>query len=71
MSSYPFLWMTGGDILQLKQGHPTKGLGYWFPKYNSTEGVRALEFFRQLVSANVKPITVDFEKEFARRRTIQ
>ena len=22
---YPFLWMTGGDILQLKQGHPTKG----------------------------------------------
>jgi multiple sugar transport system substrate-binding protein len=61
---YPFLWMTGGDILQLKQGHPTKG-SYWFPKYNSTEGVRALEFFRQLVSANVKPITVDFEKEFA------
>ena len=22
---YPFLWMTGGDILQLKQEHPTKG----------------------------------------------
>lgn len=61
---YPFLWMTGGDILQYKQGHPTKG-SYWFPTYNSTEGVRALEFFRQLVSANVKPITVDFEKEFA------
>jgi multiple sugar transport system substrate-binding protein len=61
---YPFLWMTGGDILQYKPGHPTKG-SYWFPTYNSTEGVRALEFFRQLVSANVKPITVDFEKEFA------
>jgi multiple sugar transport system substrate-binding protein len=61
---YPFLWMAGGDILQYKPGHPTKG-SYWFPTYNSTEGVKALEFFRQLVSANVKPITVDFEKEFA------
>jgi multiple sugar transport system substrate-binding protein len=61
---YPFLWMLGGDILQLKPGHPTQG-SYWFPTYNSTEGVRALEFFRHLVDANVKPITIDFEKEFA------
>ena len=56
--------MIGGDILQHKQGHPTME-SYWFPTYNGTEGVRALEFFRQLVSADVKPITVDFEKEFA------
>jgi multiple sugar transport system substrate-binding protein len=61
---YPFLWMLGGDIVQLKQGHPTQG-SYWFPTYNSTEGVRALEFFRKLVDANVTPITIDFEKQFA------
>jgi multiple sugar transport system substrate-binding protein len=35
---YPFLWMLGGSILQYKPGHPTKG-SYWFPAYNSTEGV--------------------------------
>src|SRR6476659_5620872 len=65
---YPFLWMQGGDILQIKSGHPTKG-SYWFPTYNSTEGVKALEFFRQLVdNANVKPITINFEKEFASKK---
>jgi len=65
---YPFLWMQGGDILQIKSGHPTKG-SYWFPTYNSTEGVKALEFFRQLVdNANVKPITINFEKEFANKK---
>lgn len=64
---YPFLWMIGGDILQPKPGHPTKG-SYWFPTYNSSEGVRALEFFRQLVNANIKPITIDFEKEFADKK---
>jgi multiple sugar transport system substrate-binding protein len=61
---YPFLWMLGGRILEDKPGHPTKGT-YWFPTYNSTEGVKALEFFRQLIDANVKPITMNFEKEFA------
>jgi multiple sugar transport system substrate-binding protein len=64
---YPFLWMLGGSILQYKPGHPTKG-SYWFPAYNSTEGVKALQFFRQLVEADVKPITIDFEKEFADRK---
>jgi multiple sugar transport system substrate-binding protein len=63
---YPFLWMLGGNILQYKLGHPTKG-SYWFPAYNSTEGDRALQFFRELVDANVKPITIDFEKEFANK----
>jgi multiple sugar transport system substrate-binding protein len=61
---YPFLWMLGGDILDYKPGHPTKG-SYWSPAYNSTEGVKALQFFRQLVEAGIKPITIDFEKEFA------
>ena len=32
---YPFLWMLGGDILEYRPGHPTKG-AYWFPAYNST-----------------------------------
>jgi multiple sugar transport system substrate-binding protein len=61
---YPFLWMLGGEILQYKSGHPTKG-SYWFPAYNSTEGVKALGFFRELIDAKVKPITINFEKEFA------
>lgn len=61
---YPFLWMLRGNILEYKSGHPTKG-SYWFPSYNGTEGVKALQFFRQLIDANVKPITIDFEKEFA------
>jgi multiple sugar transport system substrate-binding protein len=64
---YPFLWMLGGNILQYKSGHPTKG-AYWFPAYNSTEGVKALEFFRQLVDAKIKPIIIDFEKEFANKK---
>jgi multiple sugar transport system substrate-binding protein len=39
---YPYLWMLGGEILQLHEGHPTKGV-YWFPSYNSSEGLRAME----------------------------
>ena len=61
---YPFLWMLGGEIITQKSGHPSKG-DYWFPTYNSTNGVKALEFFKQLIDANVKPITINFEKEFA------
>lgn len=61
---YPFLWMLGGEIITQKSGHPSKGV-YWFPTYNSTNGVKALEFFKQLIDANVKPITINFEKEFA------
>ena len=64
---FPFLWMLGGDILDNRQDHPTKDR-YWFPIYNSTEGVKALEFFKQLVDVGVKPITVDFEKEFVDRK---
>ncbi|HKI09980.1 MAG TPA: extracellular solute-binding protein [Nitrososphaeraceae archaeon] len=51
---YPYLWMLGGEILELRQGHPTKG-GYWFPSFNSSEGVRAMEFLKQQVDAGIKP----------------
>jgi len=51
---YPYLWMLGGDILELKEGHPTKG-SYWFPAYNSSQGVRALEFLKEQVNAGIKP----------------
>ena len=45
MSFYPYLWMLGGAIVESRPGHPTKG-HYWFPGYNGTEGVRALEFIK-------------------------
>jgi len=64
---YPFLWMLGGEILQYKSGHPIKG-AYWFPAYNSSEGVKALGFFKALIDAKVKPITINFEKEFATKK---
>jgi multiple sugar transport system substrate-binding protein len=51
---YPYLWMLGGEILELRQGHPTKGV-YWFPSYNSSEGIRAMEFLKRQVDAGVKP----------------
>ena len=51
---YPYLWMLGGEILQQKAGHPTKGV-YWFPAFNSSEGVRAMEFIKSQVDAGIKP----------------
>jgi multiple sugar transport system substrate-binding protein len=51
---YPYLWMLGGEILELRQGHPTKGL-YWFPSYNSSVGIRAMEFLKQQVDAGIQP----------------
>jgi multiple sugar transport system substrate-binding protein len=51
---YPYLWMLGGEILEPREGHPTKD-GYWFPSYNSSEGVRAMEFLKQQVDAGIKP----------------
>jgi multiple sugar transport system substrate-binding protein len=64
---YPYLWMLGGSIVESRPDHPTKG-SYWFPSYNSSQGVRALEFYKGLVDAGVRPITVDFEKEFASKK---
>jgi multiple sugar transport system substrate-binding protein len=54
MSFYPYLWMLGGEIVEWKSGHPTKG-SYWFPAYNSTEGVKALGFIKDQVDAGIKP----------------
>ena len=52
---YPYLWMLGGDILTPKSGHPSKG-AYWFPAFNSTEGVKALDFIKnQTEIAGVLP----------------
>jgi len=51
---YPYLWMLGGEIFQQKSGHPTKGV-YWFPAFNSSEGVRAMEFIKSQVDAGIKP----------------
>ena len=51
---YPYLWMLGGNIVERKSGHPAQGL-YWFPAYNGTEGVRALEFLKDQVDAGIQP----------------
>jgi multiple sugar transport system substrate-binding protein len=63
---YPYLWMLGGDILELREGHPTKGV-YWFPSYNSSEGVRALEFIKRQLDAGVEPQERQLERAFANK----
>lgn len=64
---YPYLWMLGGNIIQQKDGHPTKEV-YWFPAYNSTEGIRAMEFIKQQVDVGIKPEDGDLEKEFVLKK---
>jgi multiple sugar transport system substrate-binding protein len=54
ISFYPYLWMLGGEIVEWKSGHPTKGT-YWFPAYNNTEGQRALEFIKEQFNAGITP----------------
>ena len=65
---YPYLWMLGGSIVENRPGHPTKD-SYWFPSYNSTEGVRALEFLKRQIDIGLKPQSrIDdpfVEKKFA------
>ncbi|MFL6486653.1 MAG: extracellular solute-binding protein [Nitrososphaera sp.] len=63
---YPYLWMLGGDILELRQGHPTKGV-YWFPSYNSSQGVKAMDFLKQQVDAGIEPQERQFDTAFANR----
>jgi multiple sugar transport system substrate-binding protein len=63
---YPYLWMLGGEILELREGHPTKGI-YWFPSYNSSEGIRALDFLKRQVDAGVEPQERQLEKAFVNR----
>src|SRR5919107_5550844 len=63
---YPYLWMLGGEILELREGHPTKGV-YWFPSYNSSEGVRAMEFLKRQVDAGIEPQEGQLEKAFTNK----
>jgi multiple sugar transport system substrate-binding protein len=63
---YPYLWMLGGEIIELREGHPTKG-AYWFPSYNSSEGVEAMEFMKRQVDAGLQPQTEYNEQEFENR----
>lgn len=65
---YPYLWMLGGDILMEKHGHPTKA-NFWFPSYNSSAGIRALEFLKEQVNAGIKPQKNHYwGQEFANRK---
>src|ERR671919_1605094 len=63
---YPYLWMLGGEILQLREDHPTKGV-YWFPSYNSSEGIRAMEFLKRQVDAGIEPQERQLEKAFTNK----
>ena len=52
---YPYLWMQGGDIIKMRDGHPTKG-SHWFPAFNSSQGVKAMQFIQDQIEAGIKPI---------------
>ena len=64
---YPYLWMLGGEIVELREGHPTNGV-YWFPTFNSSEGLRAMEFLKRQVDAGLQPQEVPYlENAFPNR----
>ncbi len=65
---YPYLWMLGGDILEMKDNHPSKG-SYWFPVYNSEAGIKALEFLKNQTEIGIKPqINHFWGQEFADKK---
>ncbi len=64
---YPYLWMLGGDILVMKNGHPKMG-SYWFPAYNSSAGIKALEFIKEQVNSGIKPLNTNPDKLFINRK---
>ena len=65
---YPYLWMLGGEILEQRDGHPTKQ-NYWYPTYNSDLGVKALQFLKDQVDAGIKPqINHYWGQEFADKK---
>jgi multiple sugar transport system substrate-binding protein len=66
---YPYLWIQGGNILTMKGDHPTKG-SYWFPAFNGTEGLSALEFFKDIIDVGTTPQTQNFESNFANRNFV-
>ena len=45
--------MLGGEIFEMKNGHSKHG-SYWFPTFNSSEGVMALEFIKKQIDAGIK-----------------
>ena len=60
--------MVGGDILQQRDGHPTRG-NYWFPAFNSSAGLKALSFIQDQVNAGIKPQKEHYwGKEFIDRK---
>jgi multiple sugar transport system substrate-binding protein len=60
--------MLGGEIIKQKSGHPTKGT-YWFPAYNDSAGVKAMQFIKAQVEAGIKPQKRHFfGDEFANRK---
>ena len=60
--------MVGGDILQQRDGHPTRG-NYWFPAFNSSAGLKALSFIQDQVTAGIKPQKEHYwGKEFIDRK---
>jgi multiple sugar transport system substrate-binding protein len=64
---YPYLWESGGEIIKQKSGHPTKG-AYWFPAYNSSAGIKAMEFIKTQIDSGIKPQEKHFfGDEFANR----
>jgi multiple sugar transport system substrate-binding protein len=65
---YPYLWMLGGEILEKREGHPTKS-NYWFPIYNNEAGVKALQFLKDQVDSGIKPqINHFWGQEFADKK---
>jgi len=65
---YPYLWMIGGEILEKRDGHPTKQ-NYWYPIYNSDLGVKALQFLKDQVDVGTKPqINHYWGQEFADKK---
>jgi multiple sugar transport system substrate-binding protein len=60
--------MLGGNTLQQREGHPTKG-NYGFPTFNSSAGLIALSFIHDQVNAGIKPQKEHYwEKEFIDRK---
>lgn len=53
---YHYLWMLGGDIIKVKDGHPARG-SYWFPAFNSSAGVKAMQFIKDQINVGLKPVS--------------
>jgi multiple sugar transport system substrate-binding protein len=64
---YPYLWMLGGAIVESRPAHPKGNL--LVSRYNSTEGVRALDFVKDQVEAGIKPQQKLFDTAFAQNKS--